>query len=157
MGIHVATRQARKIDVADLPKRAVAGAQVPGANSVSAPVVVVAEDEAMIRELVVLALMDAGFEVVETQDGGEALTALEARESDVTVLFSDIHMPGSPDGLALANYARHRWPNLGIVLASGRATPDLTKLPEGCRFFPKPYALDDVVRHLRNVVGGSRG
>jgi CheY-like chemotaxis protein len=116
-------------------------------------VVVVAEDDVLIRELVALVFQDAGFDVVEAQNAAEALEALENLGLSVAALFSDIHMPGSLDGLALASHARHRWPHLGIVLASGRAKPAAADLPERCQFLQKFYAMDDVVMSVRNVLG----
>jgi DNA-binding NtrC family response regulator len=116
-------------------------------------VVVVAEDDVLIRELVALVFQDAGFDVVEAQNAAEALEALENLGLSVAALFSDIHMPGSLDGLALASHARHRWPHLGIVLASGRAKPAAADLPERCQFLQKPYAMGDVVMSVRNVLG----
>ena len=70
------------------------------------PVILVVEDDAVIRELVTVVFRDEGFDVVEAQDAVEALEALENRGSSVVALFSDIHMPGSLDGLALASHAR---------------------------------------------------
>jgi CheY-like chemotaxis protein len=119
----------------------------------SVPVVVVAEDDALIRELVALVFQDAGFDVVEAQNAAEALEALENLSLSVAALFSDIHMPGSLDGLALASLARCRWPHLGIVLASGRARPAAADLPERCQFLQKPYTIDGVVMSVRNVLG----
>jgi DNA-binding NtrC family response regulator len=116
------------------------------------PTVIVAEDEPLIRELLVLALADAGFEVVAAPNGEEALKVLEDKGASVAALVSDVNMPGSLDGVALANHVRRRWPRLGIILASGRGIPDMAKLPEGCRFLRKPYATDEMVRNIRNVL-----
>lgn len=117
------------------------------------PVVVVVEDDALIRELVALTFQDAGFDVVQAQNAAEALEALENLGPSVSALFSDIHMPGSLDGLGLAHHARRRWPHLGIVLASGRGRPTATDLPERCRFFRKPYATDELVMCVRKMLG----
>jgi two-component system, response regulator PdtaR len=122
------------------------------AKPASAPVIIVVDDDALIRELVTLALRDAGFDVVEAQDAAEALEVLESLSPFVTALFSDIHMPGPLDGLALASHARRRWPNLGIVLASGRAMPTTTDLPARCHFLRKPFGLDDMVTCVRTVL-----
>lgn len=122
------------------------------AKPASVPVIIVAEDDALIRELVALALQEAGFDVVEAQNAMEALEAVENLSPSVTALFSDIHMPGLLDGLGLAFHVRRRWPYLGIVLTSGRAMPTAMDLPERCRFLRKPFALDDMVSCLRTVL-----
>jgi DNA-binding NtrC family response regulator len=122
------------------------------AKAASVPIIVVVDDDALIRELVALAFQDAGFDVVEAQDAADALEVLENHSPSVAALFSDIHMPGSLNGLALASHARRRWPHLGIVLASGRAMPTATDLPERCRFLRKPFALDDMVTCVRTAL-----
>ena len=119
------------------------------AKPASAPVIVVVDDDALIRELVAVAFQDVGFDVIEARDAAEALEVLEFSPS-VAALFSDINMPGSLDGLGLASHARRRWPHLGIVLASGRARP--LDLPERCSFLSKPYALADIVMCVRSVL-----
>lgn len=121
------------------------------AKPASAPVIVVVDDDALIRELVALAFQDVGFDIIEARDAAEALEVLEFNPS-VAALFSDINMPGSLDGLGLASHARRRWPHLGIVLASGHARPTATDLPERCRFLSKPYALADIVMCVRSVL-----
>jgi CheY-like chemotaxis protein len=65
---------------------------------------------------------DAGFKAVEAVNAGEALSILETR-SDISLLLSDIQMPGSMDGLELANAVHDRWPSIKIILVSGQVTP----------------------------------
>ena len=107
----------------------------------------------MIREFVALTFQEAGFDVVEAQHAAEALAVLENLGPSVAALFSDVHMPGALDGLALASHARRHWPHLGIVLASGRARPAQTDLPERCRFLRKPFAAQEMVMSVRKAIG----
>jgi two-component system, response regulator PdtaR len=114
-----------------------------------APVILVVEDEALVRLAAVGMLEDAGFRMIEAVDSDHALELLAA-DSDVQLLFTDINMPGSIDGLALARQVRDRWPHIGIVIASAkRGHPE--ELPAGSRFEQKPYSPDTIVRHAREL------
>jgi len=103
-----------------------------------APVILIVEDEALIRMGAVRIIEDADFEVIEAANADEAIKILEAR-SDVRVVFTDIHMPGSMNGLKLAHYVRNRWPPIKIIVTSGVERPTDDALPDGVRFFSKPY------------------
>ena len=119
----------------------------------SAPVVVVvAEDEVLIRMMAIATLADEGFVVIGAETAEEALAVVQSQADDVRVLFSDIHMPGSINGLDLAHHVRARWPWIGVLLTSGKAPPEAPPLPAGSRFLPKPYDLDHVVAHVRELV-----
>jgi CheY-like chemotaxis protein len=117
------------------------------------PVVLIVEDEFLLRVDAAEMVADAGFEVVEAADADEAIGILEARR-DIAVVFTDIQMPGSMDGLKLARAVRGRWPPIKIVATSGRVGIAETELPEGGRFLPKPYNPNDVAGVLREVTGG---
>ena len=104
----------------------------------AAPVVLIVEDETLIRWGAVKMAEDAGFEVLEAADADEAIEILESR-NDIRVVFTDIHMPGSMDGLKLAHAVRDRWPPIKIIVTSGREIPTEHDIPEGGRFLPKPY------------------
>ena len=82
------------------------------------PVVLIVEDEFLLRMDAVDMIAAAGFEVVEAANADQAIEILEAR-SDITVVFTDIQMPGSMDGLKLARAVRGRWPPIKIVATSG--------------------------------------
>src|ERR1700712_3261141 len=117
------------------------------------PVVLVVEDEFLLRMESVDVIAAAGFEVLEAANADQAIEILEAR-FDITVVFTDIQMPGSMDGLKLARAVRGRWPPIKIVATSGLVDVGEKDLPEGGRFLPKPYhpkALADV---LLDVTGG---
>ena len=116
-------------------------------------VVVVVEDEAMIRMMAVDLLTDAGFAVHEARDAEEALAILHAQAAAVNVLFTDINMPGAMDGLALAHHARGAWPWIGLLVASGKALPVAAELPAGSAFMAKPYDARRMVAQVRELAG----
>jgi CheY-like chemotaxis protein len=116
------------------------------------PVVLVVEDEYFLRINAVLMIEDAGFDVLEAADADQAIEILEARP-DVHVIFTDIQIPGSMDGLKLAHAVRGRWPPIKIIATSGRVNLRTDDLPEGGRFLPKPYGPEEIVGTLRELVG----
>jgi CheY-like chemotaxis protein len=117
------------------------------------PVVLIVEDEFLLRMDAVDMIAAAGFEVVEAANADQAIDILEARR-DITVVFTDIQMPGSMDGLRLAQAVRGRWPPIKIVATSGHLDVSETDLPEGGRFLPKPYSPVQVAGVLRELVTG---
>jgi CheY-like chemotaxis protein len=117
-----------------------------------AALIVVAEDEALIRMEIVAALVDEGFEVIEAGHAAEAISQLEKRGHDVRVLFTDVAMPGEMDGVRLAHHARRQWPQLRVIVTSGKAAPPSLELPHGSRFVPKPYHSALVLAHVRELV-----
>jgi CheY-like chemotaxis protein len=114
------------------------------------PVVLIVEDEFLLRMDAADAIAAAGFEVVEAANADEAIEVLESR-TDITVVFTDIQMPGSMDGLKLAQAVRGRWPPIKIIATSGRLHLDESDLPEGGRFLPKPYSPSQVTGVLREL------
>ena len=118
------------------------------------PVVLVVEDEFLLRMDVVDIIAEAGVEVVEAANADQAIDILEARR-DITVVFTDIQMPGSMDGLKLARAVRGRWPPIKIVATSGHVGVRETDLPEGGRFLAKPYSSTEVTGVLRDLTTGA--
>lgn len=116
----------------------------------SAPVVLVVEDEPLLRLMAVDLVEDAGLVAVSAADADEAMNILEAR-GDVSVVFSDIQMPGSMDGVSLAMVIRDRWPPVKIILTSGRMMPGLADLPEGGIFLAKPYSPNMLIAELQRL------
>jgi CheY-like chemotaxis protein len=116
------------------------------------PVVLVVEDEFFLRINAVLMIEDAGFDVLEASDADQAIEILEDRP-DIHVIFTDIQIPGSMDGLKLAHAVRGRWPPIKIIATSGRLNLRTDDLPEGGRFLPKPYGPEEIVGTLRELVG----
>jgi CheY-like chemotaxis protein len=102
------------------------------------PKVLVVEDEMVLRMRAVDIVEDAGFISVEAINADQALTILEER-SDIDLLFTDIQMPGSMDGLKLAHAVHDRWPAIKIILVSGQLNPTEAERPEFSRFFGKPF------------------
>jgi hypothetical protein len=82
--------------------------------------VLVAEDEELVRLVIVQALLDEGFEVMEVEHAEAALIVLESHGRRIHVLFTDIQMPGAMDGLALAHHTSKHWPWIGLLVTSGR-------------------------------------
>ena len=123
-----------------------------GLPAAARPVVLIVEDEFLLRMNAVDMIQAAGFEAVEAADADEAIEILETRR-DITVVFTDIQMPGSMDGLKLARAVRGRWPPIKIVATSGRVNVAESDLPEGGRFLPKPYSPDQIAGLLREIVG----
>jgi DNA-binding NtrC family response regulator len=114
-------------------------------------VVIVVEDEIFIRLTVVTALEAADFEVIEAGHAGEALAILEREAVRVHVVFTDVHMPGPMNGLMLAHHVRRHWPRIGLLVTSGGDIVDAGAMPQGSRFLQKPYRLDHVVHHVREL------
>jgi CheY-like chemotaxis protein len=119
----------------------------------SRPVVLIVEDEFLLRMHAVDMVAAAGFEVIEAANADEAIEILETRR-DITVVFTDVQMPGSMDGLKLARAVRGRWPPIKIVATSGHLNVRETDLPEGGRFLAKPYSSMQVTGVLRELTGG---
>jgi CheY-like chemotaxis protein len=117
------------------------------------PVVLIVEDDFLLRMDAADMIAAAGFEAVEAGNADQAIEILEARR-DISVVFTDIQMPGSMDGLKLARAVRGRWPPIKIVATSGRVNVTEIDLPEGGRFLPKPYGPREITGVLRELTGG---
>ena len=115
------------------------------------PVVLIVEDEFLVRMDTGAALDMAGFDVLEAGDADEAIAILSAR-NDIRLIFTDVHMPGSMDGLKLAHFVRDRWPPVKVVATSGHARITDRDLPEGVRFVPKPYSAAEITATLRELI-----
>ncbi len=120
----------------------------------SGPVILIVEDEFLLRMDSAEMIESAGFEVVQAANADEAIAILKARP-DIHVVFTDIQMPGSMDGLNLARFVRDRWPPIKIVATSGRVMVGDDDLPAGSVFLPKPYRGAQVVATLREMTGAA--
>jgi CheY-like chemotaxis protein len=116
------------------------------------PVVLIADDELLVRVFAVDIAEEAGFSALEAADADEAIRVLQNR-SDVRVVLTDIDLPGYLDGLELAQAIRHRWPPIQVVVTSGRMRPDADELPERSHFVPKPYDFSRLTGLLRELSG----
>ena len=110
--------------------------------------VLVVEDEPLVRMDLAASFGDGGFDVIEVANAHDAVAVLTA-EPRVAIIVTDIEMPGSMDGLALARMVRDRWPPVHIIAVSGRQTPQYGDLPERSAFFAKPYDTNRLVETAR--------
>ncbi len=118
----------------------------------SKPVVLVVEDEMVLRMRAVDIVEDAGFVPIEAVSADQAIQILESRE-DISLLFTDIQMPGSMDGLKLAHAVHTRWPHIKIILVSGQIQVTDADKPADSRFFAKPLEIQQMVAELQEMIG----
>jgi len=116
---------------------------------VSDPVVLIVEDEFLLRLNAVSLIEDAGFSTLEASSADEAIHLLETRP-DIRIVFTDIDMPGSMDGLRLCKAIRTRWPPVELILTSGHMTVREEDIPERGFFLPKPYDAGRLVEMLKS-------
>jgi two-component sensor histidine kinase len=121
-------------------------------DSSNPPNVLIVEDEMLLRMRAVDIVEDAGFAAVEAVNADEALAILESR-SDISLLFSDIQMPGTMDGLRLAHAVHDRWPGIKIILVSGQVKPTDDEKPADSRFFGKPIEVAQMIGELQRMIG----
>jgi len=114
----------------------------------SRPVVLVVEDNALVRVIIADFLETAGFTVIQAKDGAAAIAVLESG-AEFNILFSDIQMPGPIDGVGVADLVCAQRPGTPIVLTSGRGVPETRA---GRRFVTKPYDNRKVVTLLRELL-----
>lgn len=117
-------------------------------DKVAKVLVLLVDDEPLIRFVAADGLEDAGYDVVEAASASEALKILQTR-TDVGVLFTDVNMPGDLDGLALAELVHARWPDIKLVVTSGR--PLARHVPDDGRFLTKPYTTEQMTASLEAV------
>ena len=116
--------------------------------------VLVVEDELLILLNIAAFLSDQGFRVLEATNAAEALQQLE-NDPSIRIMFTDVDMPGSIDGLRLAAAVRDRWPPIKIIVTSGHRKISDEDLPDGSPFFAKPYNLTSIAETIRAM--GSQG
>lgn len=113
-------------------------------------VVLIVEDSTIIRMGAVDLVVSAGYEALEARNADEAIAILESRD-DIDLVFTDVQMPGTMDGIKLSHHIRDRWPPVKLILASGVDILEESSLPGGSRFFSKPYddhAITDAMARL---------
>jgi CheY-like chemotaxis protein len=115
------------------------------------PLVLIVEDETLVRLVAASMLQDAGFDTLEVDSADHALRVLE-RRTDVRVLFSDVQLPGSMDGLHLAAAVHDRWPSIKLLLTSGGVGVRDDEIPDNGRFLSKPYNASQVVGAVRAML-----
>lgn len=115
-------------------------------------VALIVDDEALLRMVMDEVLTDGGFQVIEARNADIAVEMLEANP-DVRVLVTDVEMPGTLNGFALARMVRARWPSMGIVICSGRSFPKEGDLPHGVHFLGKPFQQSVLLAIVHRLVG----
>lgn len=114
--------------------------------------ILVVEDEPLVSMSIVAHLQDEGFRVLEAANADQAIAILE-QDANVRLIFTDIDMPGSMDGLKLAAAVRHRWPPVHIIVTSGQRPVAADDLPIGSLFFAKPYQHAEITHSMRQLLG----
>jgi CheY-like chemotaxis protein len=113
--------------------------------------VLIVEDEPLIRMGAVARIEDAGFVVHEAGSADDAIRILELH-NEIRLVFTDVNMPGTMDGLKLAHYVRGRWPPVKIIVTSGHVQVPEESLPPGSLFMPKPYDPDDILHTVKHLL-----
>jgi CheY-like chemotaxis protein len=125
--------------------------------SYSGPIkILYVEDEAVVRMVAAEALRDAGFDVIEAQTADEAILLL-ADPDHVSILFTDISLPGTMDGIDLAHETRQAYPSMPVLVASGYAEQiheRLGDLSPPAKFMAKPFSLDKVIETVQGLTRG---
>ena len=113
-------------------------------------VVLVVEDEALLRLLVVDILEEAGFEVIEACTADDAVILLVQR-SDIRVVFTDVNMPGHLDGFELARHVQDHHCGVGVIIGSGKCRPRPEDIPPGTIFLEKPYSPSTLIQQVKRM------
>ncbi len=122
----------------------------------SIPYALVVDDDGLIRLDAMDILQEAGFRTFEASDGDKAIALLAREHALIFLVFTDVQMPGSRDGFAVARETAQRWPHIAIVVASGQAHPGPGDMPEGARFIGKPFTAELVQDHLKEILPDGR-
>jgi len=113
--------------------------------------VLIVEDEPLIRTSAIYLIESTGFEVYEAGSADAAIALLELHE-EICLIFTDVDMPGSMDGLKLAHYVRGRWPPVKIIVTSGHVKVAEESLPAGGLFLHKPYDPAEIIHKVREMI-----
>jgi len=124
--------------------------QSNGVSRLSPPAVLIVEDDPLLMMLAVDVVEHAGYEALQADSADAAVAILECR-SGIALLFTDVNMPGSMDGMKLAHAVRDRWPPVKIIVVSSRAPEG--ELPADSRFFAKPYHAETMISEIRSLIG----
>jgi two-component system, response regulator PdtaR len=108
------------------------------------------EDDVILRAVVARQLRDERYSVIETSNAEEVILVLRAG-IPVDLLFTDVRMPGTLDGFALAHLVRAEFPGVKVVIASGNVTATEVGATID-RFFPKPYHVTDLLAHIKALL-----
>jgi CheY-like chemotaxis protein len=117
------------------------------------PLILVVEDEAVVRLMAIIVAEESGFEALSAATADEAIKILESR-SDIRLVFTDVNMPGSMNGLRLAHAVRGRWPPVELLVTSAVGNITAKDLPQRGRFLPKPYDVAKLSEAFQEMAGG---
>lgn len=123
----------------------------PRAPILSQPVVLLVEDEPLVRLTQVDVLREAGFWVAEAENADEAFDLLRERQ-DVRAVLTDVDMPGSIDGFEFARLVAQGWPEVGVLVISGKAFPEAGDLPPSGEFLAKPVQPETLIQTLESLM-----
>src|SRR5688572_17211813 len=123
----------------------------PPRRILNQPVVLLVEDEFLVRQTWSVIFRKAEFWVVEAQDADEAFELLRSR-ADVAAVLTDVNMPGSMDGFEFARLVRQGWPEVGVLVISGQADPGPSDLPSHAAFLRKPFRPAALIKTLRKLM-----
>ncbi|MGU3537722.1 response regulator [Methylobacterium sp. A54F] len=118
----------------------------------TAPYALAVDDDGLILMDAIDILADAGFRTLDARNGDLAIGILEEHHRSIVLLFTDVQIPGTRDGFALARETAQRWPHISIVAASGHVSPSPGDMPEGSCFIAKPFSARIVHDHLRDIL-----
>jgi CheY-like chemotaxis protein len=118
--------------------------------------VLVVEDEPLIRLGLASVIEEAGYDVAEAANANEAIRVLE-NDQTVSLVLTDVDMPGGMDGIRLAHFVRDRWPPVQLIVISGKVGVKPGELPPGARFVSKPYQEPQLLGLVQSMIGGAVG
>lgn len=116
------------------------------------PFALIVDDEPLILMDLEEILGRAGFRCHAADNGDVALETLAEHEQEITLLFSDVEMPGETNGFALARHVATEYPWIEIVISSGRISPKAGEMPQGATFIGKPFSAQMVIDHLQEIL-----
>jgi CheY-like chemotaxis protein len=111
--------------------------------------ILLVEDDALLRWVAAEMAEDAGYRVLQASDADAALKII-ADHREIGILVTDVHMPGSMDGVDLARVVHDRWPRVELIVMSGRLRPLNNELPDDGIFIPKPYTEAQFIAALQS-------
>jgi CheY-like chemotaxis protein len=123
----------------------------PPRRILNQPVVLLVEDEFLVRQTLVDILREAEFWVVEAQDADEAFELFRSR-TDVAVVVTDVNMPGSMNGFEFARLVRQAWAEVGVLAISGQVDPGSNDLAPNTTFLRKPFRSAALIKALQEVI-----
>jgi DNA-binding NtrC family response regulator len=119
-------------------------------------VILIVEDEVMVRMHLADLLTEAGYRIIAMANADHAMAVIGARP-DIELLFTDIVLPGAIDGCTLARAVNQRWPQIGLLVASGKTQPSPGELPDRAHFIAKPYSRSDLLPKIEELLAANPG